>query len=448
MNETIFKAYDVRGTYPDQIDEKTVKRIAGAYAEFVKPKVVAVGRDVRVSGENLQKAVIEGLTEAGVEVVDIGVVPTEMLYFAVGYYHYDGGIQVSASHNPAQYNGLKMIKAGVEALSSENGLPEIKKLAFSDEDFTSEQRGSVHEKDTTEDFLDFLSKFAECESIPELTVVANANFGMSGVVAEKLLERLGLDTVEFVKLNFEPNGTFPKGRPDPLVPENREETSELIRETKSNIGVAWDADGDRFYVADENGLFVEGCHLTALIAEYLLKKHPGEKILYDPRNIWAQIETVEAAGGVAILNKAGHTFIKNRMRSEDALFAGEMSGHFYYRDFYYADSGLITFLILLNIMAENPNKTMSQIVEPLRSKYFVSGEINFTVTDISAKLEEIEKTYSNGELDKTDGLSVSFDDWRFNLRASNTEPLLRLNVEARSEELCRAKTEELKKLLV
>lgn len=447
MNEKIFKAYDVRGTYPDQIDEKTVKRIAGAYAEYVKPKVVAVGRDVRVSGESLQKAVIEGLTEAGVEVVDIGVVPTEMLYFAVGYYHYDGGIQVSASHNPAEYNGLKMIKAGVEALSSENGLPEIKQLALSDEEFATEAKGSVHEKEITEDFLDFLSKFAECETISELTIVANANFGMSGVVAEKLLERLGLDTVEFVKLNFEPDGTFPKGRPDPFVPENREETSELIIETKSNIGVAWDADGDRFYVADENGLFVEGCHLTALIAEYLLKKNPGEKILYDPRNIWAQIETVQAAGGVPILNKAGHTFIKNRMRSEDALFAGEMSGHFYFRDFYYADSGLIVFLIILNIIAENPGKSLSEIVKPLRDKYFVSGEINFTVADIPAKLSEFEDKYSDGEFDKTDGLSVSYTDWRFNLRPSNTEPLLRLNVEARSQKLCEEKTAELKDLL-
>lgn len=443
MNESIFKAYDIRGRYPEEINETTVKRIAQAYAKYTGAKTVAVGRDVRLSGPSLQKAVIEGLVASGVTVIDIGVVPTELLYFAVGYYHYDGGIQVSASHNPAEYNGLKMIKAGVEAVSADNGLPEIKSLTTSDDDLSAEQPGQVHQKDCTEDFLDFLSRFAEFDAIKPTKIVFNANFGMSGIIVEQLFKRLAASAITLEKLNFEPDGAFPKGRPDPMVQENRAETSEVIQRTGADLAIAWDADGDRCYLADEHGVFVEGCHLTALLAEELLRDHPGEKVLYDPRNIWAQEATITASGGVPLMNKAGHTFIKNRMRAENALFAGEMSGHFYYRDFYYADSGLLTCIYLLNYIAR-AQKPVSQIVAPLRERFFVSGESNFTVESAKEVLDALQEKYSDGTLDTTDGISISYDDWRFNVRASNTEPLLRLNVEAKSQALCDQKTKELR----
>lgn len=444
MDSKIFKAYDIRGIYPDQISAADFKRIAQAYAAFVKPKVVAVGRDVRTSGPELQKAVIDGLLEAGVNVVDIGPVPTDGLYFAVGYYHYDGGIQVSASHNPAEYNGLKMVRAGAEAISSETGLRDIQQLAEGDDDLSSQETGALQSKDITEDYLDTLAGFAEFESLANVTVVANNNFGLTGPLVEGLLKRLGMDqAIRLVKLNFEPDGTFPKGRPDPLLVENRAETVAAIRDNEATMAVAWDADGDRCFFADETGQFLEGGHLTAFLAAHLLKTHPGEKVLYDPRHIWAVEETVKAAGGHALITKAGHTFIKNRMKEEDALFAGETSGHYYFRDFFYADNGIIPFLIMLNILAAHPGTKLSELAAPIRSQYFMTEQVNFTVRDVAKVLEQIEATYAAGEVDRTDGLSINFADWRFNLRGSNTEPLIRLNVEGRSAALCDEKLSEL-----
>ena len=453
MNEKIFKAYDIRGIYPGEIDEEAVKRIAKAYVQFiypehdrrVKPKTVAVGRDVRLSSPSLQKAVIEGLIESGVDVVDIGMGPTEMIYFAVGAHNYDGAIQVSASHNPAEYNGLKMIREKVQALSSDNGLLEIKELAIAGNFKHVEQKGTVTKKDLTDEYLEFLKKFMPKQAIPSLKIIANNNFGMSGVLAKKFFTK-NIPQIELVGLNDKPDGSFPKGRPDPLIPENRQELSELVVSEKANLGVAWDADGDRFYITDEKGLFVEGYYLTALLAEYLLEKDKGGKVIYDPRNIWAIEQTVAEAGGKALLNKAGHTFIKNRMKKEGALFAGEASGHFYFRDFFNADNGLIPLLLVLSIIAET-NKSVSELFKNLREKFHVSGEINFKVADISSKLLEMEEIYKEGEIDRTDGLSVSFDNWRFNVRASNTEPLLRLNVEGKSQQIVDEKTAELKSLI-
>ncbi len=444
MDSSIFKAYDIRGIYPDQISAADFKRIAQAYAAFVKPKVVAVGRDVRTSGPELQKAVIDGLLEAGVHVIDIGPVPTDGLYFAVGFYNYDGGIQVSASHNPAEYNGLKMIRAGCEAISGDTGIQEIRQIAESDNDLTAESPGQLQAKDITEDYLDLLAGLAQFEAIPSLKVVANNNFGLTGPLAEKLLKRVGMsEAITLVKINFEPDGTFPKGRPDPLLSENRAETIAAVKENKADLAVAWDADGDRCFFADENGDFIEGGHLTAFLAEQLLKAQPGSKILYDPRHIWAVEETVAAAGGTALITKAGHAFIKNRMKEEDALFAGETSGHYYFRDFFYADNGIIPFVVMLNILAANPGKTLSELAASLRAKYFVVDQVNFTVKDVATVLKEIEAKYANGKIDRTDGLSVNFDDWRFNLRGSNTEPLIRLNVEARSQAVCSNRLAEL-----
>lgn len=458
IDPSIFKAYDIRGVYPEEINEPAVRRIAQAYARHLedqksgakdlgKTLLIGVGRDVRLSSPSLQKAVIDGLIEAGARVVDIGAVPTEMLYFAVGYYHLDGGIQVSASHNPVEFNGLKLVAGGVEAISSETGLNEIKTLALSGDDLSSSAKGEVRKKEIEIDYLDFLTKFAEFEDIGPKKIVLNGNFGLNAQIAKKLISRLAVSQIELLELNCEPDGSFPKGRPDPLIESNRAETSDLTRRSGADLAVAWDADGDRCYVADENGDFIEGCHFTALLARYLLQIYPGEKIIYDPRNVWAVEETVKTAGGVALVNKAGHTFIKNRMKQENALFAGEMSGHFYFRDFFYADNGLIPFLLLLNILKDQPDKKLSEIIKPFRERYFVSGEINFKVADKQIVLDKLEKRYSSGRIDRTDGLSVAFLDWRFNVRASNTENLLRLNVEAKVDKVCQEKTDELVKLI-
>ncbi len=441
MEEKIFKAYDVRGVYPSEINEEAVYAIAKAYAAFVKPKTVAVGRDVRLSSPSLQQAVIKGLLEAGVDVVNIGQGPTELIYFAVGAHKLDGGIQVSASHNPAEFNGLKMVRGGVEAISSDNGLNEIKQLALAGEFPEADQPGTVTKKNLIDEYLQFLERKFSVSGPPKLKVVANNNFGLSGVLAKQLLG----DKIELIGLNDTPDGSFPKGRPDPLIPENRAETSELIIKEKADLGAAWDADGDRFYLADENGVFVEGCHLTAFLAEHLLKHFPNEKIIYDPRNIWATEETVTRAAGQPILNKAGHTFIKNRMKQENALFAGEMSGHFYFRDFFYADNGLIPFLLVLQKIKISGQK-VSELFASLRENYHVSGEINFKVSDVQTKMDEAQQKY-HGKVDTTDGISVNMGEWRFNLRPSNTEPLLRLNVEGRFQELVEQKTAELRELL-
>lgn len=447
MDESIFKAYDIRGTYPDQINEAAAKRIAGAYATFLKleGKTVAIGRDVRLSSPSLQKAVIEGLTEAGANVIDIGDGPTELIYFAVGSLALDGGIQVSASHNPAEYNGLKMVKKGVEAISSDTGLTEIKALALGRENFDAPAEGKLQKRQLTAEYLHYITKLVTLAGLAKLKVVANNNFGLSGPLAKKVLMELGAP-VELVELNFTPDGSFPKGRPDPLIPENRAETAQLIREQNADFGVAWDADGDRCYIADEHGEFIEGCHLTAILAQHLLERTPGQKIIYDPRNVWAVEETVKEAGGVPVLNKAGHTFIKNRMKQEGALFAGEMSGHFYFRNFWNADNGLLTFLTFLEILAANPQK-VSELAAPFRQKYFVSGEINFKVKDAARAVADVKAQFGDGQIDLTDGLSVDHQTWRFNLRSSNTEPLLRLNVEARDEATCVKQTNLLTELL-
>lgn len=446
MNGTIFKAYDIRGTYPDQVNEAAFERIAGAYAQFLKPKKVAVGRDVRISGESLQKTVIAALTRAGVDVIDIGICPTEVLYYAVGSLNLDGGIQVSASHNPAEYNGLKLIKSGVEALSGDYGIPQIKELAMGDYVFKSERLGTLTVEDLNDRYLEYIANLVGLKNMKPIKIVANGNFGMSGLLVKRLIEKLKLP-VDLIELNCQPDGTFPKGRPDPLLAENQAETSKLVLDQHANMGVAWDADGDRFYVADENGEFIEGCYMTALLAQYLLKNHPGEKVLYDPRNIWAVEHLVKESGGIPLESKSGHAFIKERMKKEGALFAGEMSGHYYYQDFYRADNGLLTFLYFLEIIAASGNKKISDIVKPLRDRFFVSGEINFKVKDIELATRSVREHFKGGKLDTIDGISLNFDNWRFNIRSSNTEPLLRLNVEATSKVVCSEKTELLRDLI-
>jgi len=442
----IFRAYDVRGIYPSEINEAVAQRIAQAGAQFLNAKTMAVGRDVRLSSPRLEKAVIDGLISAGVDVMEIGAVPTELLYFAVGYYNLGGGIQVTASHNPAQFNGLKFIGEGVKALSEEDGLQEIRHFADSDRRFDAERDGEVHSRNVEEAYFDFLTQFCSFDNGRKLKIVANNNFGLSGPVVERLLKRLASDHIQLIKLNFEPNGTFPDGPPNPLLEKVQRQTRVQLLEHQADFAVMWDADGDRCMLMDERGEVIENCHLTALLAVYLLKENPGSKIIHDPRNVWAVDEAVKSSGGVPLVNRAGHAFIKHRMREEGALFAGETSGHFYFRDFFFADSGIIPFLLFLNIVA-NSDQKVSELFAHLRAKYPVSGEINFEFEDNYKVVEEARKRYIKGEIDNTDGLSVSYKNWRFNLHVANTENRLRLNVEAHDKWTLQAKTDELVTLI-
>lgn len=444
MNKTIFKAYDIRGIYPSEIDEAAATKIGRAYARFIKPKTVVVGRDVRVSSPSLQQALIEGLTSQGVNVRDIGVISTDMLYYAVVALKADGGITVSASHNPREYNGMKMTREQAIPLSSDSGLLDIAELAEVDELGTNTATiGTVEAAEIEAGYLKHVLSFVNRSKLKALQVVVNGNFGMAGTIIKKLLK----DTaVVLHPLNDKPDGTFPKGRPDPLIVENRQETIDLMIKTGADLGIAWDADADRCFFYDENGEFVDGYYMTAILAELMLAKHGPGKIIHDPRLTWAIIDTVKAHGGTPIVNKAGHTFIKERMRQEDALFGGEMSAHYYFKDNYYCDNGMIPALLILEHLSLT-GKKLSDLAAPYREQYFISGEINSEVENGAAIIKTITAKYPDGEQNSIDGLSVEYPDWRFNVRMSNTEPLVRLNVESKEQSLMEAKREELLALI-
>lgn len=446
FNKAIFKAYDVRGIYQKELDKNTGYAIGQAYAKYIKPKKIVVGCDVRKSGQEIKKQLIKGLTDAGVDVVDIGTISTDMLYFAVAHYGYDGGITVSASHNPKEYNGFKFVREESRAISSDTGLNEIRDLILNNNyAILSDRKGQVEAKEIMDDYIAKILSFIDINSIKPLKIVFSANFGMAGKVAEKIVSKIPTK-IQYVCLDCEPNGDFPKGRPDPLIPERQSETSSLVKKEKADFGVHWDADADRCFFYDEKGRFIEGYYIVGLLAEYLLKKYPKEKILYDPRLTWATIETVKKAGGIPIVTKAGHTFIKDRMREENALFAGEMSAHYYFRNYWYADNGMIPFLLVAEILSIK-NQKLSEILAPMQNKYFVSGEINSEVDNIPAVIKKIEKKYNNGTIEHIDGLSVEYSNWRFNLRGSNTEPKIRLNVESTDKKTMEEKRDELLSLI-
>lgn len=445
MNQNIFKAYDIRGIYPTEIDEKAVYKIAQAYAKFINPKTVALGRDVRVSGEKLWEAAKNGLLDHGVDVVDIGVISTDMLYFAVANYGYDGGITVSASHNPAEYNGLKLVKENAIPISADSGINQIRQITMAEYSHVSETKGNLTSRDILKDYLNkCVSVVGGIGEIKPLKVVGNAMFGpaLQNVMA------LGLPG-ELVTLNETINGNFPKGQPDPMQEANRRETVDLILKAKPDLGAAWDADADRFFLFDENGRFIPGYYLTAFLGEYFAKQNPGSKIIFDPRLTWATIDRVAAAGGVPIINKAGHSFIKERMRKENAVFAGEMSGHYYFKDYFFADNGLVPFLLMLKIISET-GKKVSELFDFYFEIYPISGEINSKLDSAEKApliLSQIQHKYPDAKIDKTDGLSVEYHDWRANIRASNTEPVIRLNVEAKNEKIVKEKTQELQAII-
>lgn len=442
LKRTAFKAYDIRGRVPDEINEELAYRIGRAYVEIFQAQKVAVGRDIRLTGQVLRAALVKGLTEAGCDVVDIGICGTEMIYFATAHLKLDGGIMITASHNPQDYNGMKLVRQESRPISGDSGLKEIEDLAIAG-NFgpVAERAGEVSELDVMDEYVKHLLTYVDIASLRTLKVVVNAGNGCAGPVIDKLEKYLPF---EFIKVNHEPDGSFPHGVPNPLLVENREATAKVVREARADVGIAWDGDFDRCFFFDEKGEFIEGYYLVGFLAQAFLRKYPGAKIIHDPRLIWNTIEIVEKTGGIPVQCKSGHAFIKERMRQEDAVYGGEMSAHHYFRDFSYCDSGMIPWLLILEIMCRE-GKPLSVLMRERVACYPISGEINSTVKDAKAVIGRIEEKFTQGaEIDRTDGLSVEYDNWRFNVRSSNTEPVLRLNVETRCDEgLLKRKTDEL-----
>ncbi len=440
-----FKAYDIRGRVPEELNEELARRIGAAYAVLFKPRAVAIGRDVRLSSPGLAAALAEGLTAHGVDVLDLGLCGTEEVYFAVFHHRLDGGIMVTASHNPMEYNGMKFVREGAQPVSGDTGLREIEAMVASSvpPPEAGVSPGMVRPLDTRPAFIEHLLGYIEPAVLRPLTVVVNSGNGGAGRVVDLLAERLPF---RFVRLQHEPDGSFPNGVPNPLLPENRELTAQAVRKHGADLGVAWDGDFDRCFLYDETGGFVEGYYMVALLARALLARHPGARIIHDPRLVWNTQVEVEAAGGVPVMSKTGHAFIKERMRREDALYGGEMSAHHYFRDFAYCDSGMIPWLLVAEILCRS-GRPLSRLVGSYQEAFPVSGEINSRVADPAAVLARIESFYRSlpgVRVDRTDGLSMEFGDFRFNVRSSNTEPVLRLNVETRGDrQLLADRTEEL-----
>jgi len=440
-NLTCFKAYDVRGRVPDQLNPELAYDIGQAFAAHFSPRRVAIGRDVRLSGPALATSLANGFLDAGVDVIDLGLCGTEEIYFAAFHLDVDGGIVVTASHNPAEYNGMKFVRRGAVPVSGDSGLGAIKALAAEQIRIKAPRPGRLTSANPRPDYVAHLLGQIDRGRLRPLTVVVNAGNGCAGPVIDLLETRLPF---RFVKLQHEPDGRFPHGVPNPLLPENRLSTAEAVLVHQADLGVAWDGDFDRCFLFDEQGRFIEGYYLVGLLAEAILARHPGEKIIHDPRLVWNTREIVERAGGVPVMSKTGHAFIKERMRAENAIYGGEMSAHHYFRDFAFCDSGMLPWLLVCEIMATQ-GLPLSALVNERMAAFPVSGEINSVVADPLATLARVEAAFGQGGLrDDTDGLSVSFPTWRFNLRLSNTEPVIRLNVETCGDQaLMESKTQEL-----
>ena len=437
---TCFKAYDIRGQLGTELDEDIAYRIGRAYAEFLKPKNVVLGGDVRLTSESLKKALGEGIRDAGCDVVDIGMVGTEQVYFATSHLNAGGGIEVTASHNPIDYNGMKPIREGSRPVSSDTGLLDIKAIAEAN-DFgvvDPDKRGAFEKVSILEDYLDHLCGYIKLDAIKPVKLVMNAGNGAAGPVVDALESRfakLNLP-IEIIKIHNEPDGSFPNGIPNPILHENRASTIDAVIEHQADLGIAWDGDFDRCFLVDEKGQFIEGYYIVGLLAEAFLLKNPGSKIVHDPRLTWNTIDVVSRNGGEAVQSKTGHAFIKERMRLEDAVYGGEMSAHHYFRDFFYCDSGMIPWLLVMELMSSS-GKPLSELVNAMMLAYPSPGEINRAVADPTSAIARVREHYETEALlvDEIDGVSMEFTDWRFNLRMSNTEPVVRLNVETRADEL-------------
>jgi len=446
MELTCFKAYDIRGRLPDELNEEIAYRIGRAYAEFLKPQKVIVGRDVRLSSTSLCAALAKGLTEAGVDVFDIGLCGTEEVYFATFSQNMDGGIMVTASHNPMDFNGMKLVREQSKPISSDTGLKEIQTMVAANRFVEPQRQGTIQALDVTQEYVDHLLSYIDVNALKPLKVVVNAGNGCAGPTIDRLEKYLPF---EFIKIYHEPDGHFPNGIPNPILPENRAATVEALNAHNADVGIAWDGDFDRCFFFDETGRFIEGYYLVGLLGLALLQSNPGAKIIHDPRLVWNTVDMVTEAGGQAIQCKSGHAFIKERMRSEDAIYGGEMSAHHYFRDFSYCDSGMIPWLLVLEIMSRTGN-SLSSLVDQRIALFPASGEINRHVDDAQATIERVRAHYSPQAIseDFTDGVSLEFAQWRFNLRMSNTEPVVRLNVESRGDQaLMEQKTAEVLEIL-
>ncbi len=435
IDESIFKAYDIRGLYPDQLDEDLAYRIGRAFARVlsdlqdvpVTDLRLGLGRDMRLTAPAMAERYAQGMADEGASVLDVGMVGTEMLYWTVGSRELDGGLMCTASHNPKAYTGAKLVKRGALALSGDSGIGEIREIVSAGEPGEpAADPGSIEQEDVDEAFREAALGYIDAGRLRPRKVVLDGGNGMAGPMVGPLLDSFPL---EQIRTYWEPDGEFPDHEPNPLLEENRRFIIDRVRETGADLGIAWDGDADRCFFIDDSGEFVAGDFLTALLAESIIEKEPGATVLYDVRASRAVRDVVEGAGGSALVNRVGHAFFKTRMRDTGAAFGGEVSGHYYFRDFYCADSGTIPALLVLELLSAK-DTTMTELLEPFRSRYFISGEINSEVEDQQAKVEEIASRYSDGEVGDLDGISVDYDDWHFNVRPSNTEPLLRLNLES------------------
>ncbi|TNE77979.1 MAG: phosphomannomutase CpsG [Gammaproteobacteria bacterium] len=447
MKITCFKAYDIRGKLGTELSTETVYRIGRAYARWLKPGNVVVGGDIRTSSPALKSALANGLRDEGVDVLDIGLCGTEEIYFATAHLKAGGGIMVTASHNPIDYNGMKMVREGSRPISADSGLKDIQLLAEEAEflPVIPDQRGSYRRVSCSDDYIEHLLSYVDLGKFRPLKIVVNAGNGAAGPVLDALESHLPF---EFIKVNHEPDGTFPNGIPNPLLPESRHHTSDIVKATGADLGLAWDGDFDRCFLFDEKGEFIEGYYIVGLLAEAFLRKHPGEKIIHDPRLTWNTQAICEEFGGRAIQSKCGHAFIKQAMREENAVYGGEMSAHHYFRDFFYCDSGMIPWLLIAELIS-TAGQPLSEMIHERMAAYPCSGEINRSIADAPALMTVLRDRYiaAADSIEQVDGLSMAFEAWRFNLRSSNTEPVVRLNVEATNRALMEEKTSELLALL-
>lgn len=449
---TCFKAYDIRGKLGDELNEEIAYRIGRAYAVYLKPTSVVIGADIRHTSEPLKMAVTNGLMDEGVNVIDIGMTGTEEVYFATFHLQVDGGIEVTASHNPLDYNGMKLVKEGSKPISGDTGLHEIQRLAEANDFAVVSQRGSLIKQDVLPAFVEHLMTYVNLQKLRPLKLVVNAGNGAAGHVIDAIEQvfKQRQIPVTFIKVHHEADGSFPNGIPNPLLPENRAATAKAVIANNADMGIAWDGDFDRCFLFDEHGEFIEGYYIVGLLAAAFLAKHPNEKIIHDPRLTWNTVDIVTQAGGQAVMSKTGHAFIKERMRAENAIYGGEMSAHHYFRDFAYCDSGMIPWLLVSELLSQTGQSLSTLVAERIRL-FPCSGEINFKVANVAEAIAKIQQHFmaETISVDNTDGLSMTFSDWRLNLRGSNTEPLLRLNVESRANAmLVQQKVDEISQVIL
>jgi phosphomannomutase len=442
INPSIFKAYDVRGLYPSEVDEDAARQIGRGFVSYLQARRIAVSHDMRLSSPSLTEAFIDGARHQGADVVNYGLMGTDMMYYAVARDGHDGGVQITASHNPKEYNGIKMVRREAFPLSGDEGISDIRDMLLGGTlPAPADRAGSVSRMDVMTDYVNHVLSFIDPSIIKPFNVVLDAGNGIAGLVAPKLFERL---PCKVKALCFEVDGTFPNHEANPLIEENRRDIVEQVKRDRADVGIAWDGDADRCFFIDGTGEFIAGDFITALLAEAFLIKHPGAKVVYDVRASYAVKDIVAKYGGTALMNRVGHAFFKRRMREEGAIFGGEVTGHYYFRDNFYADNGFIPALLILELMSRK-GQTLHELLAPLRERYFISGEINTRVSNmklVQAKLDGLSAMYSSGNVYQLDGVSAEFPDWHFNVRASNTEPMLRLNLEAITPELMEKKRDE------